>query len=200
MSIVPLALAEALAEAGRRMDARHWVPGSAGNLSARIGADTVAITRSGVHKGRLNAATDIIAVDLNGAALVEGQKPSAETLLHCQLYRLFPSLGAVLHGHSVAATVLSQHGDIVFSHYEIIKAFGFPTHEVDVALPVYANDQDITRLAALIEPDLITDLPIGYVIAGHGAYAWGANVEHAFWRLEALEFLLTCELERRKLK
>lgn len=198
--MVPATVAAALAEAGCRMDLRGWVPGSSGNLSARLDDKCIAITRSGVHKGRLDASADIIAVDYDGKSLVDGQKPSAETLLHCQLYRLFPPVGAVLHGHSVAATVLSLSGSITFSNYELLKAFGFTTHELGVELPVYANDQDIGRLASLIEPELQRAPPIGYVIAGHGVYAWGTNVEHAYWRLEALEFLLACELERRQMK
>jgi methylthioribulose-1-phosphate dehydratase len=193
-----MSAAAALADAGRRMDSRGWVPGSAGNLSARVDSAHIEITRSGVHKGRLTDA-DIMLVDYDGKPVVDGQKPSAETLLHCQLYRLFPPVGAVLHGHSVAATVLSMQGPITFSNYEILKAFGFATHEVDVILPVYENDQDIARLAAWIEPLLVRDPPIGYAIAGHGVYAWGTSVEHAFWRLEALEFLLSCELERRRI-
>jgi methylthioribulose-1-phosphate dehydratase len=197
--MVPVERANSLVEIGQRMDQHAWVPGSAGNLSARIDESRIAITRSGVHKGRLTPA-DIIAVDYDGQALIPGQKPSAETLLHCQLYRLFPQIGAVLHGHSVAATVLSMLGPISFSNYEILKAFGFATHELDVILPVYENDQDIARLAAFIEPLILREPPIGYVIAGHGVYAWGTSVEHAFWRLEALEFLLTCELERRRIK
>jgi methylthioribulose-1-phosphate dehydratase len=197
--VIPAAVARSLVEAGQRMDSRSWVPGSSGNLSARLDEGLIAITRSGVHKGRLTEA-DIMAVDEAGHAVVEGQRPSAETLLHCQLYRLFPPIGAVLHGHSVAATVLSKLGPITFSQYELLKAFGFATHDLDVTLPVYENDQDIARLAAWIEPLLVREPPIGYVIAGHGVYAWGSSVEHAFWRLEALEFLLTCELERRKIK
>jgi methylthioribulose-1-phosphate dehydratase len=197
--MVPAAVARSLVEAGQRMDARSWVPGSSGNLSARLDDGLIAITRSGVHKGRLTEA-DIMVVDEAGKAALEGQRPSAETLLHCQLYRLFPPIGAVLHGHSVAATVLSKLGPITFSQYELLKAFGFATHDLDISLPVYENDQDIARLATWIEPFLLRDPPIGYVIAGHGVYAWGASVEHAFWRLEALEFLLTCELERRKIK
>jgi methylthioribulose-1-phosphate dehydratase len=197
--MVPADVAKSLAAIGQRMDQRGWVPGSAGNLSARLEDSTIAITRSGVHKGYLSEA-DILAVNLDGAALDAAQRPSAETLLHCQLYRLFPPIGAVLHGHSVAATVLSIQGGITFSNYEMLKAFGFATHELDVVLPVYENDQNISRLAEFIEPFLRRDPPIGYVIAGHGVYAWGSNVEHAFWRLEALEFLLSCELERRRLK
>jgi len=197
--MVPADVAKSLAAIGQRMDQRRWVPGSAGNLSARLDDSTIAITRSGVHKGYLSEA-DILAVNLDGAALDPAQRPSAETLLHCQLYRLFPPIGAVLHGHSIAATVLSIQGGITFSNYEMLKAFGFATHELDVVLPVYENDQNISRLAEFIEPFLRSDPPIGYVIAGHGVYAWGSNVEHAFWRLEALEFLLSCELERRRLK
>jgi methylthioribulose-1-phosphate dehydratase len=191
--------AASLVEAGQRMDARNWVPGSAGNLSARIDHESVAITRSGTHKGRLKS-NNIIEVSLDGAAVEPGQKPSAETLLHCQLYRLFPPIGAVLHGHSVAATVLSMAGDISFSGYEIIKAFGFANHDVDIALPIFENDQDIARLATIIEPLLLADAPIGYVIRGHGLSAWGSSIEHAFWRLEALEFLLECELQRKRIK
>jgi methylthioribulose-1-phosphate dehydratase len=188
-----------LIEAGQRMDARNWVPGSSGNLSARLTDQTIAITRSGVHKGRLKP-DDIIEVSVHGEPAVSRIKPSAETLLHCQLYRLFAPIGAVLHGHSVAATVLSMHSsEIQFSGYELIKAFGYATHEIDVRLPVYDNDQNISRLAEWIEPFLTRDPPIGYVIRGHGVYAWGTSVEHAFWRLEALEFLLQCEIERRHL-
>jgi len=197
---VPAEMAAALVEAGQRMDTRGWVGGSAGNLSARLDDETIAITRSGVHKGRLKAA-DIIEVRLDGGAVEQGTKPSAETLLHCQLYRLFPPIGAVLHGHSVAATVLSMTApEILFSGYEVVKAFGYATHETDVALPVYDNDQDIARLAGVIEPKLTSEPPIGYAIRGHGVYAWGSGVEHAYWRLEALEFLLECELERRRIK
>jgi methylthioribulose-1-phosphate dehydratase len=182
------------------MDLRNWVPGSAGNLSARLEDGTVAITRSGTHKGRLKA-EDIIAVSLDGTPCVPGQKPSAETLLHCQLYRLFPEIGAVLHGHSVVATVVSMaRADIHLSNYEILKAFGFSSHEMTARLPNFENDQDMSRLARAIEPMLLQEMPIGYVIRGHGVYGWGRNVEHALWRLEALEFLLECELEQLRIE
>ena len=200
------ALADALVETGARMDRMGWVPGSAGNLSARSSDEIIAITSSGVHKGRLQR-HDIIPVDLTGQPLRPEHRPSAETLLHCQLYARDPSIGAVLHGHSVAATVLSLHEPgpaIMLQGYEILKAFpGIRTHEAEIALPVFDNDQDMSRLAACIAPILDPNaavVPIGYVLRGHGVYAWGPDVEHCFWRLEALEFLLRCELERRQIK
>jgi methylthioribulose-1-phosphate dehydratase len=124
---------------------------------------------------------------------------SAETLLHCQIYREQRQAGAVLHGHSVASTVLSmvRPGDIVLSGYEVLKAFGGRGgHEMSITVPVFDNDQDIARLAGVIEPYFSSGMPAGYVIRGHGVYAWGPNMPTALARLEALEFLLACELER----
>jgi methylthioribulose-1-phosphate dehydratase len=166
--------------------------------------DRMAITRSGVHKGFL-APHDIIAVDFDGRSLTPGGKPSAETLLHCQIYRLWPEAGAVLHGHSVPATALTlalpgAHV-IHLEGYEILKAWSaFATHEVKASLPVVENDQDMQRLAGRLAPSLEAgDALIGYVLRGHGVYVWGADVTAALYRLEALEFLLATEIERRKL-
>lgn len=200
MTTVPDWAIDTIVRAGRRMDARGWVPATAGNISVRLGDAALAITRSGGHKGFLSAES-VMAVDLDGAALTAG-RPSAETLLHCQLYRLFPGVGAVLHGHSVAGTVLtmSAPGPIAFAGYEVQKAFaGQTTHDAAVVVPVVANDQDIARLAAEVEPALLAGAPAGYLIRGHGAYVWGPDMDAALARLEALEFLLDCELEKRKL-
>jgi methylthioribulose-1-phosphate dehydratase len=197
---IPAWAANAIIGAGRRMDARGWVPATAGNISVRLGEDRLAITRSGTHKGYLEAA-DVMEVDLNGLAITP-QKPSAETGLHCQIYRLLPQAGAVLHGHSVAATVLSLQGGeaIRFSGYEILKAFeGQRTHETTIDLPIIENDQDISRLAGVVEPVIRAGLPLGYLIRGHGVYIWAHDMATALARLEGLEFLLECELERRKL-
>ena len=182
------------------MDARGWVPATAGNISVRLDDGRIAITSSGTHKGFLQP-SDVMAVDLDGHSLTPGKKPSAETLLHCQLYRLFPRTGAVLHGHSVAATVLSMAGNhgIRMQGYELFKAFeGQSTHDATLDLPVFPNDQDIAGLAREIEPRLIEGCPLGYVIRGHGVYIWGPDMPTALARLEGLEFLLACELERRR--
>ena len=39
----------------------------------------------------------------------------------------------------------------------------------------------------------------GYLIEGHGLYAWGRDMKEARRHLEAFEFLINCELEMRKL-
>ena len=94
-------------------------------------------------------------------------------------------------------------GDVIrLSGYELLKAFpGGPTHDVTVEVPIVDNDQDIARLQAAIEGrwTLVT-LPLpGYLIRGHGVYVWGPDMPTALLRLEALEFMLACELEERRL-
>jgi len=200
------AWADAAAEivaAGRHMERKGWLPATAGNLSRRLEDGRIAITRSGGHKGYLTP-EQVIEVGLDGRAVWQGDRPSAETLLHCQLYAHDRAIGAVLHGHSVAATVLSMltgdgASEIVLEGYEVLKVFeGQRTHDVALSLPVFANDQDIARLSGEVAP-FLGMMPLGYVIRGHGVYVWGKDMMTALARLEGLEFLLACALERRKL-
>jgi len=204
---IPARVADAIIGAGRRMDTRGWVPATAGNISLRFHEAAaapegrIAITRSGVHKGFLDRSC-VIEVNFDGRALVAGNKPSAETLLHCQIFRAFPEVGAVVHGHSVAGTVLSMvetSDALMFEGYELFKAFaGQATHEARLSLPLFANDQDMTRLAGRVAPHL-AGMKLGYYIRGHGIYVWGPDMAAALARLEAIEFLLECELQRRHL-
>ena len=192
--------AEELVEAGRYLYARGMVPATSGNLSARLADGSIAITVSGRHKGRL-CTDDIIRVDVAGQSL-DGRRPSAETLLHTQLYARFADAAVVLHPHSVNATVLSLlcADPLVLQDYELLKAFpDVVSHDCSVAVPVFDNDQHMARLAAVVDTRLATacDAP-GYLIRGHGFYTWGASIEDALRHIEAFEFLFTCEMELRR--
>ncbi|WP_372748764.1 methylthioribulose 1-phosphate dehydratase [Litorivivens sp.] len=198
-----LAKARALAAAGRELHARGWVPATSGNFSMRLASDSVLVTASGRHKGRLNE-QDFLAVDLQGQP-VDGGKPSAETLLHTQLYARFPKVNAALHCHTPASTVLSMHSpeaELVFEGYELQKAFaGVDTHESVLTIPVFDNTQDIAALAKSVDAyfDRQPDCP-AYVIRGHGVYCWADSLDACQRELEALDFLFHCELELRRLR
>lgn len=193
--------ADEIVSAGQRLDRRGWVPATAGNISRRLEDGRIAVTRSGGHKGFLTR-TSVIEVGDDGRAAHPHDRPSAETLLHCQIYAAFPATRAVLHGHSIAATVLSMvepGSDLMFTGYELLKAFeGQASHEVGLRLPILDNDQDIGRLCLAISP-MLPSMTMGYLIRGHGVYIWGPSMDLALARLEGLEFLLACALERRKL-
>ena len=194
-----LLCADELIEAGRYLYACGMVPATSGNLSARLADGSIAVTVSGRHKGRLRS-DDIMRVDTAGQSL-DGRRPSAETLLHTQLYARFADAAVVLHPHSVNATILSLlcADPLVLQDYELLKAFpGVASHDCSVAVPVFDNDQHMTRLAAVVDARLAAgcDAP-GYLIRGHGFYTWGASIEDALRHIEAFEFLFTCELKLR---
>jgi methylthioribulose-1-phosphate dehydratase len=192
-----------LIEVGRFCFGRGWLPATAGNLSARLDAERFVITVSGRDKGGLDA-EGLMAMDLDGRVLSPGRRPSAETGLHRMLYRRDPEIGAVLHTHSVNATVLSRlvGETLVLADYEVLKALpGVATHETRICVPVVPNDQDIARLASRVERllDDVPDVP-GYLIAGHGLYTWGRSVSEARRRIEAFEFLFECDILERRLR
>jgi methylthioribulose-1-phosphate dehydratase len=94
--------------------------------------------------------------------------------------------------------LLSQHygpeqegvGILELRDLEMLKGLeGVRTHACSVGLPVLANDQDIGRLRQRANP-LIENAPHGLLIAGHGLYAWGKDLNQAQRHLEILEFLL----------
>lgn len=187
---------QAMIDAGRLFHGRGWVPATGGNFSARLSPDRVLITASGWHKGELTPDGFLVA-DLDGKPLDSSRKASYETLLHMQIYRHDAGVGGVLHTHSIANTVLSRRfSEIRLAGYELLKLLpGINTHDAEVIVPVFANDQDIARLAAQVDAHMKRhpETP-AYLIAGHGLYAWGASVAQARHRVEALEFMFECEL------
>ncbi len=199
---VPPKVAADLAAIGRFAAARGWVPATSGNFSCRIDAAHAAVTRSGIDKGHIRP-EDLVVVSL------DGEPPagvSAETPLHVARYRRDADVGAIVHVHTVAATVLSRadaaRGFVELEGFEMHKSLrGVTTHESNLRLPVFANDQDTGRLAGRIEGALPAQAPVpGYLLAGHGLYAWGATMADAQRHLEGLEFLLQCSLEERRLR
>jgi methylthioribulose-1-phosphate dehydratase len=194
-----VAVTEILA-VGRRLDARGLAPATTGNYSVRLNDGRIAVTVSGRHKGRL-VTDDVTLIDFDGRAL-DTRVPSAEAALHASLYRLYPYAQAVLHIHSVASTTLTRllprGSDVVLRDYEALKVLpGVTTHETQVVVPVFDNSQDMAALSHVVEARLVAvhPMPSAFLLRGHGLYAWGANVEEAERIVEALELLLSCELE-----
>jgi methylthioribulose-1-phosphate dehydratase len=188
--------ADELIAAGRFLFERGWVPATSGNFSARLADGRLLLTVSGRHKGRLTR-DDLLVADAEGNSL-DGRRPSAETQLHVQIYRRFPEAQCVLHPHTVNATLLSRvNADrLMLQDYELLKAFpGVDTHACTVEVPIFANDQDIGRLARVVDAWMQDRTGVhGYLIAGHGFYTWGTSVDDALRHVEAFEFLFDCEM------
>lgn len=175
---------------------RGWCRATSGNFSARIDDCHCVITQSGRDKSRLTV-DDLMICDFDTGAIDPACKPSAETPIHTRLYLLDDTIGAVLHTHSVTSTILSRNAgsSLAVSGFEMQKAFrGVASHEDTVSIPLFGNDQDMTRLAERVTAAWQAGqlLAPGFLIAGHGLYAWGRDLDEARRHVEGFEFLFEC--------
>jgi methylthioribulose-1-phosphate dehydratase len=121
---------------------------------------------------------------------------SAEAPVHAAIYRRLGDVGALVHVHTLAATLMSRRheatGFVRIEGLEMLKALrGFATHDARLDVRVYPNTQDMDGFARSVERDALLLAPAwGLLLAGHGQYAWGATPAEAWRHAEALEFLL----------
>jgi len=170
--------------------------GTGGNFSAVVSRQplVLTITATGLDKGTLSP-EGFVRVDASGATIEGSGRPSAETALHLLLANARRA-GAVLHTHSVWSTIASEvyadAGGLWIEGYEMLKGLeGVKSHSHREWLPILENDQDMTRLAGVVEARLAQDPNVhGFLLRRHGLYTWGESLEQAKRHLEILEFLL----------
>lgn len=195
-----LAPRAALVEIARDFHARGWMPGTAGNLSARADAAHFWITASGKPKGRLQE-NDFLLVRIADGEVAErlagGVKPSAETAIHRAVYARCSDARAVLHGHSVDGCLVSERAAraakaLRLPAIEMLKVFDIWQQNPKVDLPLFENILDVAKIAAEIDKRFRKKAPAlsALLVRGHGATVWGASLQQAYNRFECLEFIL----------
>lgn len=84
--------------------------------------------------------------------------------------------------------------------YEMQKALtGISSHEDEIKIQVFENDQNLVRLADVIARAWHNEqigVP-GFLIRGHGLYAWGKDAQDALRHVEGFEFLFECHWNER---
>lgn len=190
-------LKEQIAETIRHYNAKGWSPATSTNYSFKDDEGTIWVSRSGVDKSQFHA-DDFITVNKDGLAIgeFEGIKPSAETLIHCVLYDLFPETKVILHSHSVYPVLISAvlGSTITFNGYEVQKGFdGQTSHEGYVDIPIFDNTQDMIAFKATLQEQISKIQHHSFIMRKHGTYAWGKNIFEAKRHLETLEYLCQCE-------
>lgn len=177
--------------------AKNWIPATSGNFSVRIDASDCALTASGSDKTKLTR-DGVIRAPFSGGG---HPRQSAEAPLHYLMYRLSPQIGAVTHVHAIpsvlASLALTKDGRVRIEGLELLKAFsGIKTHETWLDVPVFDNEQDMDALAERVEARLQADgVGWGFLLAGHGIYAWGKDVPEALRHLDAFDYLFTVMLK-----
>ncbi|QGQ96827.1 methylthioribulose 1-phosphate dehydratase [Paenibacillus psychroresistens] len=175
---------------------RGWFPATSGNLSIRVGEIvdqkfTFAVTASGKDKSQSTPEDFLLVNELSLPTEATNLKPSAETKIHSEIYRL-TGCGAIFHIHTVYNNLLSElcweQGSIPIEGVELIKAFNIWEEDASIEIPILPNYADIAKIASGIEAALIPRIP-GIVLRKHGIYAWGADAFEAKRHLEAFEYL-----------
>jgi len=184
-----------LAQLARNCHTRGWAFGTSCNFSAVVSREplVLTITATGLDKGLLSP-EQFARVDASGGVIEGSGGPSAETALHVLLARVLGA-SAVLDTHSVWSTILSEHyadaRGLWIEGYEMLKGLeGVKSHTHREWVPILENDQNIARLADVVEAKLAQCPNVhGFLLRRHGLYTWGASLEQAKRHLEILEFL-----------
>ncbi len=164
------ALRAEVIETALAMSRRGLSPGRSGNVSSRF-AGGMLITPTGVAYEELSPA-DIVFVGADGAASRGSLKPSSEWRFHLSAYHARPDMRAVVHTHSLHATVLAcAHKPIPAFHYMVAVAGG-----TDIPLVAYApfGTEELARHVAggLAARDAC-------LMANHGQIALGKSLAAA---------------------
>lgn len=190
-------LKEQIAETIRHYNDKGWSPATSTNYSFKDDEGMIWVSRSGIDKYEFHA-DDFITVNSDGQAIgaYEGVRPSAETLIHCVLYELFPDTKVILHSHSIYPVLVSAvDGErVTFQGYEVQKGFeGQTTHEAIVHIPIFENTQDMQAFKSVLQINAELLRNHSFLMKKHGTYAWGRNLFEAKRHLETLEYLCQCE-------
>jgi methylthioribulose-1-phosphate dehydratase len=198
-------LGAALAAEAARFASFGWMRGTSGNLSVVVSLEPLrlAVTASGVDKGSLSPA-DIVVIDAMGRPVAgrpatgrRPPRPSAESALHARVAEV-TGAGAVVHVHTVASVVAGRRwpDGVEFADLEMLKGIGVAAAGERVSVPVIANSQDMTELGDRLATSRDPRVP-AVVVAGHGLYAWGADLLQARHHTEVVQWLLELKVALR---
>jgi L-fuculose-phosphate aldolase len=159
------------------------VTGSQGNVSLRFwnsdNIQSVAITPSGITYDILKP-EDIVILDISGGINQGSIKPSIESSLHLEIYKKRDDINAVIHTHSMFASVLSINGRKIppILHDQIF----YLGKEIEVSKPALPGSKELDR-------KVVSALGSNYavIIANHGALVVGRSMKQALFNAQLLE-------------
>ncbi len=171
---------QAVCDACRRLHGRNLLAAADGNISLRVGRDEIAITPAGVNKSELQP-DDMARMRLDGA-VVSGN-PSSERRLHLLVYQRCPEASAVVHAHPPIAIAWT----LAYPELTELPAEALP--EVILAagtIPVVPYARPGTEGMARAVEAFLPAYRL-FLLARHGALAWGESLEEAINGIERVE-------------
>ncbi|MDP6666085.1 MAG: class II aldolase/adducin family protein [Dehalococcoidia bacterium] len=173
----------------QRLDALGMVSGSSGNASVKLGGDDPAVedgeeqlylvTPAGIAYGRLGTG-DMVVVNHDLEPVGSDGIPSSESLLHIATYDARPDVSAIIHTHSVYASV------------QAVKAEPIPP--IIDEMVVYIGGQIEVSEYGFVGSDELAKYSVkalgdrrAAIIRNHGMFAVGPDLPEAFRVAELVE-------------
>ena len=138
---------------------------------------------------------DMVVVDADGQVIEGSLRPSSDLPTHVELYRHFPTLGGIVHTHSIWATAWAQacrgipalgtthadyfYGEVPCTHL-LTEQQTAGQYEAETGLAIVARFR-----AGKIDPK---HMPV-VLVANHGPFAWGPTPHDAVHNAAVLELV-----------
>ncbi len=178
-------LREQICLIGELMHRNGYIDGASGNVSARLDANHILATPSGLAKGFMSP-EQLIIVDMAGERVDTPTpanvhlRPTSELLMHLECYRQRDDVQGVVHAHpptAVAMTIAGyDFGGCLIPEMVVILGI-IPT--APYSTPSSAENRDAIR-GLISEHDAL-------MLAYHGSLTVAKTVWDAYLRLESLE-------------
>jgi L-ribulose-5-phosphate 4-epimerase len=182
-------------EANRAIVRAGLVALTFGNVSAvDREAGVLAIKPSGVPYDELAPAAMVL-VDLDSGRPLDAAapRPSSDTATHLVLYRAFEAIGGIVHTHSTAATSWAQAARAIpclgTTHADHFRGAVPVTRQLTAAeiRGAYERETGAVIVETFAGAGLDPLATPGVLVASHGPFAWGADVDGAVENAIALE-------------
>src|SRR5215831_20964423 len=168
-----------IADFSRQAYERGYIGPGDGNISARLSPDRIAVTPSGVHKGKLRE-EDILIVNRAGEKISGPGRKTSEYMMHELVYAERPDISAVVHAHPKYATALALAG---VSLAQCILSESCITLGSIVTAPYSTPTTE--EVPNTLRP--LVRCTNAIILNRHGALTLGRTLQEAYDRLEVVE-------------
>src|SRR2546426_9634948 len=164
---------------GRALHERGYVAAMDGNLSVRLGENRILATPTAMCKGVMRP-SDLVIVDMQGRRLGGKRDVSSEIAMHLLIYQLRPDVRGIVHAHPPTATGFAAAGMALNQPLvcEVVIGLG------SIPLAKYGTP-GTPELTEALKP-LIPQFD-AILMSNHGVVAYGADLPHAYMKMETVE-------------
>jgi L-ribulose-5-phosphate 4-epimerase len=136
----------------------------------------------------------MVVVSLESGRVVDGYlKPSSDTATHLELYRAFKNIGGIVHTHSLYATAWAQAKKNLPAYGTTQADYWHGEVPCTRALTPKEIKSDYEKNTGLLIVNTFRKLnPLDHpavLVANHGPFTWGKNVDDAVHNADVLEFV-----------